>query len=164
MITTRRLHPGEGPLYRAVRLAALRDAPDAFATCYEDALARSDESWAEQADASASGPDRATFIAMENDPVGLAALYRDEQDFMTGELIQMWVAPHVRGADVAAELLRVVFSWAATNHFLRVKAEVIKTNARALRFYEKSGFSLSAGNPTASSVVLLKTVGQACLR
>lgn len=43
--------------------------------------------------ASAVGPDRATFVAIADDPVGLVALYRDETDPELGELIQMWVAP-----------------------------------------------------------------------
>jgi ribosomal protein S18 acetylase RimI-like enzyme len=73
-------------------------------------------------------------------PVRLAALYRDENAPDVGELIQMWIAPETRGGWVAADLLLGVFQWAARNRFAFVKAEVMKSNARALRFYEKSGF------------------------
>lgn len=160
MIIIRRLHPGEGQLYRAIRLEALRESPQAFASRLEDALARSDQSWADQADSSAIGSDRATFLAIKDHPVGMAALYRDEYDSGSGELIQMWVAPEFRGESVASALLLEMFQWAASNRFSRVKAEVMGNNARAIRFYEKSGFTVSAdaaAHPPAR-VVLTKAV------
>lgn len=73
---------------------------------------------------------------------------------------EMWVAPEVRGGSVAADLLLEIFRWANSHHIAFVKAEVRKTNARALRFYEKFGFSLSVANHTASSVLLTKPVEQ----
>lgn len=52
---SRRLKMGEGVLYKEVRLASLKDSPEAFSSSYGDALGRSEESWREQADASAVG-------------------------------------------------------------------------------------------------------------
>jgi RimJ/RimL family protein N-acetyltransferase len=156
-----RLNLGEGQFYRAVRLEALRESPDAFSSRYDDALARSDQSWADQADSSAMGSDRATFVAIMDQPVGLAALYRDENELDVGELIQMWVAPVVRGESTATDLLLEIFRWAGSNRFTLVKAEVMKSNGRAMRFYEKFGFSLSDENHTASSVLLTRPVEQA---
>jgi RimJ/RimL family protein N-acetyltransferase len=163
MSIIRRLNLGEGPFYRAVRLEALRESPDAFSSRYDDAVARSEQSWAEQADSSAVGSDRATFVAIEEQPVGLAALYRDEKDLDVGELIQMWVAPGVRGESTATDLLLEIFRWAGSNRFSQVKAEVMRNNARALRFYEKFGFTVSADEAirTGSSILLTKTVDQA---
>lgn len=142
MITIRRLQPGEAGLYRELRLQALRESPEAFGTSLADALARDDQSWIDQAYASASGPDRATFVALlDGRPVGLAALYRNAAEPGTGELIQMWVAPEWRGGALAGELLGAIFRWAGENDFLRVKAEVMAGNARALGCYRKFGFS-----------------------
>jgi ribosomal protein S18 acetylase RimI-like enzyme len=161
MRLTRRLNPDEGDLYRAVRLEALRESPEAFSSRYEDAVVRSDQSWADQVHASATGSNRATFVTLEGQPVGLAALYRDEKDTDVGELMQMWVAPEFRGGSVATELLLEVFRWAKSNGFAFVKAEVMRSNARALRFYEKFGFSLSADRLGASSGILTMRVEQA---
>ncbi len=160
MSIIRRLNLGEGQFYRAVRLEALRESPDAFSSRYDDAVARSDQSWADQADSSAMGSDRATFVAIKDQPVGLAALYRDENDLDVGELIQMWVAPVVRGESTATDLLLEIFRWAGSNRFSQVKAEVMRNNARALRFYEKFGFTVSADDSvhSTSSVVLTKPV------
>ena len=63
MITTRRIRPGEVQLFKSLRLRALQDAPYAFSSTYEAALQRTDQSWQEQAERTAQGMDRATFIA-----------------------------------------------------------------------------------------------------
>lgn len=158
MRVTRRLNPGEGQLYRAIRLEALLESPEVFSSRYEDAIARSPQSWADQADSSARGSNRATFVTLENQPVGLAAVYRDENDPAVGELIQMWVSPEVRGSSVGMDLLHEVFRWASANRLSLVKAEVMRSNARALRFYEKFGFLRSDDSDTESSVLLTKPV------
>lgn len=160
MSTIRRLALGEAELYRNARLMALRESPDAFSSRYEDAVTRSDQSWAEQADASASGSDRATFIVIDGRPVGLAALYRDPQDPLLGELIQMWVAPEKRGGSEARDLIREIFRWAGAHGFSRVTAEVMSSNTRAIQFYKKCGFvdSLDQTLHSNSSVVLTKPV------
>jgi RimJ/RimL family protein N-acetyltransferase len=160
MRVIRRLNFGEGLLYRAVRLEALRESPEAFSSRHEESVARSEQSWADQADSSATGSNRATFVVIEDRPVGLAALYRDEEDPNLGELFQMWVAPEVRGGSVAADLLFEVFRWAGFNGISHVKAEVVKGNTRALRFYEKFGFVASdvGAFESASSWLLIKRV------
>ncbi|MGC4013531.1 MAG: GNAT family N-acetyltransferase [Luteolibacter sp.] len=145
-------------MYRKVRLEALRESPEAFATTYESALGRTPESWAAQADGSASGPDRATFIVLEGEAVaGLAALYRDEKIAEEGELIQVWVAPGLRGHGTAEKLMDGVLEWAGENGFARVKAEVTGANGRALRFYERYGFARAEAE--VGRVVLIKCVG-----
>lgn len=112
MSIIRRLNLGEGQLYRAVRLEALLESPEAFSSRYEDAAARSNESWAVQSDSGATGANRAIFVILEDKAVGLAGLYRDQNDVGTGELIQMWVAPEKRGGSAAKDLLFEVFRWA----------------------------------------------------
>ncbi len=145
-----------------MRLAALRDAPYAFSSTYESALGRSPESWVEQADGSARGPDRATFIAFVDDsPVGIAALYRDGVGMDTGEVLQVWVAPKYRGAGVAAGLLDAIVRWAETNGFREIRATVTRDNEGAARFYQKcdfrplDGVSLDDGD----DLVLMRELG-----
>lgn len=162
MRITRRLKPGEWQLYRAVRLEALRESPGAFLSRYEDALGRSDESWAKQADSGAAGSDRATFVTIADGAVGVVSLYRDEDEAEVGELLQMWVAPEVRGGTVAGELLMAVLGWAEGNGFALVKAEVMGRNARALRFYEKFGFLRCSGDRGGGGVLLSRRVTAGC--
>ena len=160
--TIRRLNAGEHELYRAVRLESLRESPEAFSTTYESALQRDDDSWRVQADASASGSDRATFVVIDERPVGLGAIYRDQDRPQDGELIQVWISPECRGRQVAADLMNALFQWAASNGFETIRAEVTPGNLRALRFYEKCGFTrMKAGSDSderSSTMLHLKLV------
>ncbi len=143
MIRIRRIQKGESDLFKHMRLTSLHESPSAFATTYEAALTRSAESWREQADSTAEGSDRATFIAFTAaSPIGIAALYRDPASMDTGEVLQVWVSPKHRGKGVAVYMMDAICRWAGENGFRRVLATVTQGNARALRFYRKYGFRL----------------------
>lgn len=158
MITIRRLQVGEVDLYKQLRLTSLQDAPYAFPSTYEAALQRSPESWREQAERSAQGSDRATFIAFSEDsPIGMAALYRREDRVDAGELLQVWVSPEYRGTGVVWDLMDAIFKWASENNFHRIIAGVTKGNARALTFYTRYGFSMM--EESSEGVYLVKDVG-----
>ena len=140
---------------------SLQDAPYAFPTTYDSALQRSAESWREQAERTAQGTDRATFIAFSDDvPIGMTALYRREDTVDTGELLQVWVSPEHRGTNVAWDLMDAIFKWARENNFRRILAGVTKVNSRAIKFYIKYGFSNLDEPPSNASegVYLLKEV------
>ena len=147
MISVRRLQFGEAELYKQIRLASLQESPFAFTTTYESASKRSPQSWSEQADHSAAGADRATFIAFSGEtPVGLAALYRDKEGADTGEVLQVWVSPKQRGTGLAVSIMDSLFRWARENGFRRIRAGINPGNIRAVRFYQKYGFRFVSDN------------------
>ncbi len=144
MTTIRRLRKGEADLYRAMRLKSIADSPSAFETTYDAVMARSPESWREQADSSAEGEDRATFLAFEGEEaIGIAALYRVGESKDVAELLQVWVAPGHRGSGVARALMDKIFAWAGKCGFRQVVAKVTSGNERALTFYRNYGFALA---------------------
>ncbi|MBK9208212.1 MAG: GNAT family N-acetyltransferase [Anaerolineales bacterium] len=105
MFTTRRIQSGEADLFKQIRLNSLQNAPYAFHPLtirhYNELL----ESWREQVESTALGIDRATFVTFsDNEPVGIAALYRLDNQADVGEMLQVWVAPECRGTSVAWEI------------------------------------------------------------
>ena len=143
-ISVRRIRPGEGGLYKRVRLAALADSPDSFATTFESATARSPDSWNEQADAASDGSDRFTLFAfVEAEPAGMAALYRDSNGGDSGEVIQVWVDPAHRGGPVANRLIDGLISLAEDHGYERISAQVNLENERGIRFFKRYGFELT---------------------
>jgi RimJ/RimL family protein N-acetyltransferase len=161
LITIRRIQVGEAELFKQIRLRSLQDAPYAFPSTYENALQRSAESWHEQAEPTAEGTDRATFIAFSGDlPIGMAALYHREDKADTGELLQVWVDPEHRGTGVASDVMDFIFKWAGASNLRRIIAGVTKGNARALKFYTKYGFSVveEASPNESGGVYLVKEV------
>lgn len=161
MITIRRIQVDEIDLFREIRLTALQEAPYAFSTTYESARQRSGESWREQVESTAKGSDRATFIAVsDGTPIGVAALYRLEDQADAGEVLQVWVRPEYRGTRVARDLMDTIFEWAKANGFRRILAGVTKGNARALRFYTNYGFSVvdESSSNASEGISLIKEV------
>lgn len=154
LITIRRIRVGEADLFKQIRLTALQDAPYAFTSTYESELQRSTESWREQAEGTALGVDRATFIVFSEDvPIGIAALYRDKDKVDSGELLQVWISPQYRGTTVTRDLMDTIFKWAENNNFNTVIAGVTKANIRALKFYVKYGFTILEETPVGVNLV-----------
>jgi RimJ/RimL family protein N-acetyltransferase len=144
MLEIRRIRAGEAGLYKKLRLASLQEAPYAFSSTYASALQRTDDSWQEQVNESADGPDRALFVAISREePVGLTALVHLPGLSGTGELHQVWIAPGYRGKGLARDLLDAVFVWARANDLHTILAQITKDNARALAFYRRYGFTSS---------------------
>lgn len=161
LITIRRIQLGEGDLFKQIRLASLQDAPYAFSSSYDSALRRSAESWHEQAENTAQGTNRATFIAFSDEkPIGIAALYRLEDKADVGEVLQVWVAPEYRGMNVAWDLMNTIFWWARENNIHSIIAGVTDGNTRAQKFYTKYGFSITdeSSPPHSDGIVLVKEV------
>lgn len=157
MLTVRRLRVGEGQLFRQLRLASLREAPHAFSTSYESALKRSPGSWDEQADSTAQGADRATFVAFAGElPIGVAALYRCPDGSEMGKLLQVWVDPEYRHTGIAGHLMDAVFQWASDQSFRSVLATITEGNARALAFYRKYGFEVAGEVVSRGEGILLR--------
>ncbi|MBB5368244.1 MULTISPECIES: GNAT family N-acetyltransferase [unclassified Janthinobacterium] len=135
-ITVRATTPTDWRALKAIRLAALLDAPTAFGVSHASAAAQTDEEWHERA---SSSEQRAFFLAWDGQQaVGIAAQVVSS----VGEcqLIAMWVDPGYRGMDVAAQLVDAVKQRAVASGHRRLVLDVAPDNARAAAFYLKQGF------------------------
>ena len=65
---------------------------------------------------------------------------RDETDVAVVQLMAMWVDPALRGSGAADALVASLLAWAEAQGARRVRLNVILTNDRARRFYERQGF------------------------
>lgn len=138
-----RITPDWWETLRDVRLAALRDAPYAFSTRYEDMAEKGDDHWREMAARWTRYPDGCTFLAFApggGDTVGMAGGYRNPGEEGVAYLVAMWVAPGWRGTGAADLLVEAVSDWAAALPVGRLGAWVTGGNDRALRFYGRLGF------------------------
>jgi len=143
-----RLRPGDGPRLRAIRLRALADAPDAFATTLADAEKRDPGEWEAQI---AALP---TFVWREGDAdVGLVRGAAREGDPESGYLVSMWVAPEARGRGVGAVLVEGVVAWARGSGLRRLYLDVGLHNAAARRLYERMGFVATGAMPQTPACV-----------
>ena len=134
--------------FRALRLRALADAPDAFGATLADAEVCPEEEW--RLRAGGNGPVVMAF-APDGSPVAMGGLYRppgSEQSFIWG----MWVDPAWRGRGVGSRVLASLLEHTVPAD--RVSLHVADGNEGARRMYEAHGFAsteewepLRAGSP-----------------
>jgi ribosomal protein S18 acetylase RimI-like enzyme len=141
-VELRRIGAGEWRELRDLRLRSLQDAPDAFASTYEEESIRPDADWAEWTMGLVEGGSSFGLVAQRNGQrIGMAigAPHRDHP----GEagLFAMWVDPSARGAGVGRALVEGVVAWAASAGFPVLRLRVTMSNDAAVRLYTRCGFS-----------------------
>lgn len=137
----RRILPGEGQLLRDVRLAALADAPHAFASRFEGESQLPAGAWETFATERSAGRETTNFFIESDDSVlGLVGAYRNGGQPETVDLVSMWVTPRARGQGAGAQLVRSVVEWAEEGGARRVALWVMRTNDPARSLYERTGF------------------------
>lgn len=140
----RRVRPAEGPLLKAVRLAALADSPAAFGSSYATEIDLPDDHWTDRATRGASGEHTVTLFATVDDSVvGLVSAYRPDPSGHSADLVSMWVSPTHRRVGVAVELVTAVVAWAHQTGLATVELWVTRGNDAAVDMYETAGFRVT---------------------
>jgi RimJ/RimL family protein N-acetyltransferase len=135
--TIRRAAPGDEPILRELRIAALTDSPSAFSSTLERELNRTAENWR-----SWVTPPSVTFIleSGENKPCGIVAGAPEASDRSIAVLMSMWVDPSHRGTGAASQLIASIQQWAVELNLREVRLLVNEENPVARRCYERLGF------------------------
>jgi len=140
---------------RDVRLAALRDAPDAFASTYEREAAFAEADW--QRRIAGGGNFLAYAPELGAAPAGIAGGFEARPG--TIELVSLWVRPQARGHGIGQALVQAVVSWARSRGISRVHLWVAENNDHARLLYERCGFSPTAERQPLPSNVELTEIG-----
>jgi ribosomal protein S18 acetylase RimI-like enzyme len=123
---------------RELRLRALADAPDAFASTLEEEAAFPEQVWRQRAE---GGAGSANFIACEDDAgIGMAAIFAVADTPGRMHLVGMWVHPQHRRRRVAQALVEEAVRWAAERRAIEVVLWVADHNIAARKLYERVGF------------------------
>ena len=139
MVEVRRVSADEWQPLRDVRLRALADAPDAFATRVEDARLRPNDWWTDWAARSADGDGQAMFLAWDGEtPVGIVGTYVAED--RKRWLIAMWTDPGARGRGVGRALVEATAEFARAAGSRELFLQVLEGNDTAASLYRSCGF------------------------
>ena len=135
-ITVREVGPDDWLTWRALRLAALAEAPEAFHSRLEDWLGTGEQEWRERL----AAPGRYLVADVGGKPCGQVVAIPPDPDG-TADLIALWVAPYARGRGTADALVDAVLDCAATWGATRLALHVVVGNDRAAAFYRRLGFA-----------------------
>ena len=137
MLTVCRVEPSLWQVQRGVRLAMLLDTPLAYGSTFAREVDFPDELWVERMQHSAA------WLAFEGEqPVGAVTMFHaPDQPEDEALLVAMWVASHARGRGVADRLVEALLDHARQTGLRRVTLDVADGNARAIGFYERTGFT-----------------------
>ena len=138
-VEVRRIQPGDGPLFKEVRLAALLDAPYAFARSHDEEYARPEEEWEQFAVDRSTGSEAANWFAfVDGEAAGLVGAYRVAPEPFN--LVSMWTHPDHRAKGVGERLVQTVLDFAGGGV---VELWVTRGNDPAQRLYERCGFEVT---------------------
>jgi ribosomal protein S18 acetylase RimI-like enzyme len=123
------------------RLRALEDTPSAFSSTYARESQMTDDEWRSRV-ARWTGETGIGFLAFDNGVAcGIAGAFLDPKDQHHAQLISMWTAPSHRQRGVGRMLVDSVAAWASSRGTTTLQLFVTSTNASAIIFYERLGFS-----------------------
>lgn len=128
--------------YWLLRLEALQQNPEAFATTYEDAIGRT-----EPIKRVATNLESSTSVTLgayvENELVGVMTLAKEDLEKMRHKvnLFAVYVTPRMRGHKIGDALLSEVIQAAKQLPDVeKINLTVVTTNKAAIHLYEKQGF------------------------
>jgi ribosomal protein S18 acetylase RimI-like enzyme len=137
MVKMRRLVPDDWQQLRRIRLEALRDSPDAFASTLDAEEGLGVENWRDLLS-------RGTWLVAlhEAEPIGIVAAVREcGQPARIRHVTSLWVAPSWRGRGVGGGLLRGLLKQLSDEGVEFVWLWVFDTNQAAQKLYRRLGFA-----------------------
>jgi GNAT superfamily N-acetyltransferase len=148
-VTVETAGPDDWRRWRDLRLAALRDAPEAFCSSYADWRDADEQRWRERI----SAPGHLIMASLDGVPVGMVGC-NDARDGAV-ELVSMWVRPDARGHGVGDVLVRAVVDHARRIAAGTVELWVMDGNQPAEQLYTRHGFARTGavvpGSPDGST-------------
>jgi RimJ/RimL family protein N-acetyltransferase len=153
-IDIRKLTPDDTKAYRACRLDALRDSPQAFASSYEEEAQMSDDTIRQRF---ADHPkESAVFGAFDGDRIiGLTGIFREERQKRRHKMsiVSVFVQPEYRGKRIGTRLMETAVAHARNVEGVeRVELAVESTNAAAKSLYRSLGFKSWGTEPSFAKV------------
>jgi ribosomal protein S18 acetylase RimI-like enzyme len=141
-VTVRRVRAEDAARVKAIRLEMLVDSPLAFLERIDEAAAKPHAVHQARIAHVATAPDSAQFIAEEDGRIiGHAGGWAPPGTSGTTVIYAVYVTPARRGTGVLKQLIDIVAEWSRAMGRHRLELEVIVGNDRAVRAYQRIGFT-----------------------
>lgn len=136
----RPLRASEWSLWRALRLRAVAESPDAFRGTFADESKRSDAWWRDMIEPTVAHPRGGLWLAeARGEAVGMV-FGRLSEDLLTVGIGAMWVDPDHRGEGLGLRLVDTVVTWGREAGAVVAELWVTEDNSAAEILYRSAGF------------------------
>jgi ribosomal protein S18 acetylase RimI-like enzyme len=140
-ISVRRFTADEWRTYRALRLRALKDSPDAYGSTLDREMALTDSDWSTRLADGVAAPRALPLIALvDGTPAALTWGRVNDDEPEVAHVYQVWVAAEHRGRGIGRLLMEAVIAWARESRLHAVLLDVTADNAAAVQLYRRLGF------------------------
>ncbi|KAL7952853.1 acyl-CoA N-acyltransferase [Trichoderma compactum] len=143
MFELRTLSADDWEEWKAVRLRALANAPDAFGSGFNDWANAPESRWRSRL----SIRNAIDLVAYKIDETATERVVGMATGVPTGngeaEIISMWVDPSFRGRGLASSLIGKIASWAVQSGFIELRLAVRPDNTIARSVYQHNSFIVS---------------------
>lgn len=147
-VTVRSFGADEWPLYRALRLEALRDSPHAFGSTLAREEAFADQAWFTRlANGVESEFDLPLVAESDGRAIGLAWARIATEQPSTVMLYQFWVHPDWRRQGAGRLLVQTAVDWGRRSNAKEITLNVALGPKSAIDFYRRLGFE-AVGEPS----------------
>jgi ribosomal protein S18 acetylase RimI-like enzyme len=139
-----RLPPEKWQAYKALRLRALHDAPQAFSESFEKAQAYPDERWQQRATEGYAGKVSLMVFASEGEQlVGMMGAFFPQHDPSVALIVGVYVVPEARGKGISKKLMAALLHELKANpRISKAALSVNKGQLAAINLYASFGFQV----------------------
>ena len=133
------LPPEDWPKYRAVRLEALQNDPQAFGATYKDDSAKSESEWKSRLE----NPNNIYVFAQDQDNdtlVGMMGAFKKEGDVWY--VVGVYVNSQFRGKGISTQLIEHLLEKFKQKNGKNIELMVNINQASAIALYKKFGFEI----------------------
>lgn len=146
--TIQQLTKNDWPIYKKIRLEALKNSPESFASSYEEEITWSD------IDFQNSLIKSDIFGAFDNNSlVSCAGFYimHSNKTNHRGVIWGMYTKDEFRGKGIATDLIKTIISHAKSK-VIQIHLSCVSSNLTAVELYKKLGFKIYGTEPSALKI------------
>jgi RimJ/RimL family protein N-acetyltransferase len=149
-ISIRMIREKDREAFKAMRLEALREHPEAFRTDHEESSREPETVWIERVGNAIDSPKGCIVLAETNgELVGMSGVYRDARSKVrhSAVLWGVYVRRKFRGKKLSERLIAEALNWCRANDVRILRLTVNAVNGPAIRAYLRCGFAICGISP-----------------
>lgn len=149
-ITVRFIRESDLAAFKALRLEALRDHPEAFGSDHDESSREPDLMWVDRVKNAIGSPDGCIVVAEAGGQLaGMAGVFRNNRVKVrhSGTIWGVYVRPQFRGSKLTERMISEALGWCRANQIRIARLTVVTCNGPAIRTYLRCGFTIYGVSP-----------------